>query len=111
VALRAPADRRIGVFDRIVGLIADPRDPDLKTIIRLTRVGGFFNKPTRQRCTVAFMTLETAALKPSWESEMTSLTPRRLPGGHASVPAESHISQTRRMAISLSASAPPMEEA
>ena len=34
-------------------------------------------KWTRQRCQVAFSTLATAALMPSWASEMTSLTPRR----------------------------------
>ena len=32
---------------------------------------------TRQRCQVAFISLATAALMPSWASEMTSLTPRR----------------------------------
>ena len=32
---------------------------------------------TRQRCQVAFRTLATAALIPSWLSLMTSLTPRR----------------------------------
>ena len=31
VALLALADRRIGIVDRIVGLIADPRDPALVT--------------------------------------------------------------------------------
>ena len=31
---------------------------------------------TRQRCQVAFISLATAALMPSWASEMTSLTPR-----------------------------------
>ena len=34
-------------------------------------------KWTRQRCQVACSTLATAALMPSWASEMTSLTPRR----------------------------------
>src|SRR5271167_379541 len=33
-------------------------------------------KWTRQRCQVQLMTLETAALMPSWASEATSLTPR-----------------------------------
>ena len=33
-------------------------------------------KCTRQRCQVAFRTLATAALMPSWLSLMTSLTPR-----------------------------------
>ena len=37
--------------------------------------GGFINSPTRQRCQVALSTLATAALKPSWASEMTSFTP------------------------------------
>ena len=32
---------------------------------------------TRQRCQVAFISLATAALIPSWASETTSLTPRR----------------------------------
>src|SRR5215211_6983191 len=34
-------------------------------------------KWTRQRCHVALSTLATAALMPSWASEITSLTPRR----------------------------------
>jgi hypothetical protein len=34
-------------------------------------------KRTRQRCQVAFSTLATAALMPSWASEITSLTPRK----------------------------------
>ena len=34
-------------------------------------------KCTRQRCQVAFRTLATAALMPSWLSLITSLTPRR----------------------------------
>src|SRR5579859_4132833 len=34
-------------------------------------------KWTRQRCQVACNTLATAALMPSWASEITSLTPRR----------------------------------
>src|SRR5215218_73256 len=34
-------------------------------------------KWTRQRCQVALSTLATAALMPSWASEITSLTPRR----------------------------------
>src|SRR5262245_6223507 len=33
-------------------------------------------KCTRQRCQVAFRTFPTAALMPSWASEITSLTPR-----------------------------------
>jgi hypothetical protein len=32
-------------------------------------------KWTRQRCHVAFMTLETATLMPRWASEMTSFIP------------------------------------
>ncbi len=39
-------------------------------------------KCTRQRCQVALSTLLTAALIPSWASEMTSLTPRSR-GGQA----------------------------
>jgi hypothetical protein len=31
---------------------------------------------TRQRCQIAFISLATAALTPSWASEVTSLTPR-----------------------------------
>ena len=34
-------------------------------------------KGTRQRCQLAVSTFETAALMPSWASEMTSLTPRK----------------------------------
>ena len=34
-------------------------------------------KRTRQRCKVAFSTLATAALMPSWASEITSLTLRK----------------------------------
>ncbi|MCY1541487.1 hypothetical protein D9M68_771830 [compost metagenome] len=34
-------------------------------------------KCTRQRCQVDFSTLATAALRPSWASEITSFTPRR----------------------------------
>ena len=34
-------------------------------------------KCTRQRCQVAFKTRAAAALRPSWASEITSLTPRK----------------------------------
>ena len=38
-------------------------------------------KCTRQRCQLARSTLATAALRPSWASETTSLTPRRPAAG------------------------------
>ena len=44
---------------------------------REARACRFFNDPTRQRCQVALNTRDTAALMPSWASEMMSFTPRR----------------------------------
>jgi hypothetical protein len=38
---------------------------------------AFLMKWTRQRCQEVLSTFETAALMPSWLSEMTSFTPRR----------------------------------
>ena len=42
-----------------------------------TWASAFLMKCTRQRCQVADSTLAAAAFRPSWASEMTSLTPRR----------------------------------
>jgi hypothetical protein len=53
VALLALADRRIGVIDRITGLISDPQNPTLVTHSlacgRLPDSGGLCSQPTISR--------------------------------------------------------------